>query len=88
VYLFSVGLTCFFGSYVFLHIRLWRLFDTISDGLTNNGIWAILVGMKKLFESYNELIKSSRLFSLLIVILLIYIVSDIIWKWRDRAKED
>ena len=88
LFLFSLSLSCFFGSYVLLYLRLRRCFDTISEGLTNNGIWTILCGMKELFVSFKELEKSSKLFSLLIFILLMYIAIDIFWKWRDRKKED
>ena len=86
LFLFSIGLSCFFGSYVLLYLRLRRCFDTISDGLTNSGIWTILWGMRELFISFKckELEKSSKLFSVLIFILLLYIAIDIFWKWRDR----
>ena len=88
IFLFSLSLSCFFGSYVFLYLRLRRLFDTISEGLTNNGIWTILLGMKELFVSFEELEKSAMLFSLLMFILIIYIIIDIFWKWRDRKETE
>jgi hypothetical protein len=88
VELFSVALASFFASYVLLFLRLRRAFDTISDGLTNNGLWCIMAGLTALFEPFSELEQSSWLFSLLLWVLGAYIATDLVFKWKDRKRTE
>lgn len=87
VYLFSVALASFFGSYVLLYLRLSRVFDTLSEGLTNNGLWSVMAGLWLLFRSFRELYNISFLFLVLLVVIMLYIIIDISFKWQDRKKE-
>jgi hypothetical protein len=88
IFLFSLSLACFFASYVLLYLRLWRAFDTLSEGLTNNGLWTVIAGLRSLFVAFNELRPISVLFSALLWLLAVYIALDLIFKWKDRKRSD
>lgn len=80
IFLFSLGLSCFLGSYILLHFRMKNIYDSISDGLTDNGIWVIIVGLISLFESLAPLKSSSLLFKILAGLFVVYIVLKIIMR--------
>lgn len=82
--LFSVSLASFFGSYVLLHFRLFRIFDTMSEGLTNNGLWSVMAGLWLLFNSFEELKPAAYLFLILLISIVLYVIIDILFKWRNR----
>lgn len=86
IYLFSVALASFFGSYVLLYLRLCRFFDTMSEGLTNNGLWSIMSGLWFLFSSFEELENVAYLFLVLLIGIMVYVIIDIAFKWQDRKK--
>lgn len=88
IHLFSVALASFFGSYVLLYLRLLRLFDTMSEGLTNNGLWAVVAGLWSLFKSFEEIKSISYLFLILLIGISAYVIFDIILKWKARNDTD
>lgn len=88
VHLFSVALASFFGSYVLLYLRLLRLFDTMSEGLTNNGLWAVIAGLWSLFKSFEEIKSISYLFLILLIGIAGYVIFDIVLKWKARNETD
>ncbi|MGR6452330.1 hypothetical protein ACU5P1_10490 [Pseudomonas plecoglossicida] len=85
IFKFSLSAACFFASYIILHFRRIRLFDTASDGLSNSGIFAVLFGLKDLFDSY-KLDDSSVLFSAVLTLSLLYIALDVTLKWKNRKE--
>lgn len=87
-FLFSLSLAYFFASYILLYLRLWRAFDTLSEGLTNNGLWAVMAGLRSLFAAFGELQSISLIFSVLLWMLAAYIALDLSFKWQDRSKTE
>ena len=84
IHLFTVSLVCFFGYYMSLYLRLRRVFDTMSEALTNNGLWAVMAGLWLLFQSFPALSPISYLFCILLIGIVIYVITDIVFKWQDR----
>jgi drug/metabolite transporter (DMT)-like permease len=87
-FLFSLSVACFFASYLLLYLRLKRFVDTMSEGLTNAGLWATIAGLRALFLSFDPLKSISPMFTLVLVVLASYIVVDISLKWRNRRSTD
>jgi uncharacterized membrane protein YfcA len=85
--LFALSLACFIGSYLALYIRVRRLFDTVSEGLTNAGLWATIAGLQSLFSAFPPLEPIAWMFTLLLWILGVYVLFDVGLKWRDRNAE-
>ncbi|HXU40391.1 MAG TPA: hypothetical protein VN937_28800 [Blastocatellia bacterium] len=87
-FLFSLSLAYFFASYILLYLRLWRAFDTLSEGLTNNGLWVVMGGLRSLFAAFSELQSISLIFTVLLWMLAAYIALDLSFKWQDRNKTE
>lgn len=87
IYFFSASLSSFFCSYILLYLRVNRFFDCYSAGMTNNGLWATMIGLYVLFEAFPILQQISWLFIFLTILVFTYIIIDIRFKWADRNLE-
>jgi hypothetical protein len=86
VFLFSLSLGYFLGSYLLLLLRVRRFFDTMSEGLTIAGLWATLSGLRALFEAFEPLQELATIFVVLMWILGAYVCVDIFNKWKQREE--
>jgi len=84
---FTVSLTCFLASYICLFIRVRKLFETISDGLVTNGLWAIILGLHSMFTASDPLQSLAKIFWIPIVLVGLYAAVDIYYRARERPEQ-
>ena len=83
---FAVSLSCFLISYLLLHLRLMRLFETASDAFTANGLWTTLVGLRALFIVVS-MPQVSRIFGIALLVLFAGVCADLVLRFRTREKK-
>lgn len=86
VFLFSLSLGYFLGSYLLLFLRVRRFFDTMSEGLTIAGLWVTLSGLRALFQAFQPLQAQATIFVVLMWCLGVYVCIDIFNKWKQRTE--
>ena len=88
LFLFTLSLAFFFTSYILLYLRLRRVFDTLSNGFTNNGLWALIAGLRALFLAFEPLRSTATVFGALLILCATYIVIDLGFLWMNRNKSE
>ena len=86
VFLFSLSLGYFLGSYLLLLLRLRRFFDTLSEALTISGLWVTVSGLRALFGALEPVANLAIIFVILMWLLGGYVLIDLYLKWKQRGE--
>ena len=83
---FAISLACFLISYLLLHLRLMRLFETASDAFTTNGLWTTVVGLRELFTVI-QMPQVKGVFSIVLIVLFVAVCADLLLRFNTREKK-